>query len=319
MLLKSGFSGLLTSNGIGTTEIAPPPQSGGGGTSQPPPPNHPQATSVIGGSVSTFKGGHQPQAPHSTNLSNGSPIMRGNHNHMNNNNNNETLQHSLGHLSEHPQQQQQHLQQVTSSPLSSFKMNYFQKNGASSLFAIANRNGAGGATGGNGVPVDNNNSFNTSANPHEGPASMDYVDCGAATAGHLMNPEVGKLKPVPQQEMPFPVLSCSPQKGLSSQNGSGVPSQVGHHQQQSVSYLHTSNGLDIDHQQQPPPFMDSVRTEGGGVGMVAVKEDLPPSDCFSMTNHQRHDEIQLLNQIQDTLKEGWTVHLAENGRLYYCK
>ena len=145
----------MTSNGIGTTEIAPPPQSGGGGTSQPPPPNHPQATSVIGGSVSTFKGGHQPQAPHSTNLSNGSPIMRGNHNHMNNNNNNETLQHSLGHLSEHPQQQQQHLQQVTSSPLSSFKMNYFQKNRASSLFVIANRNGAGGATGGNGVPVDN--------------------------------------------------------------------------------------------------------------------------------------------------------------------
>lgn len=261
MLLKSGFSGLLTSNGIGTTEIGPPPH--------PPnaPQGHQQQSSVIGASVSTFKS--HPHPPPSPNLSNGSP--------MRNNN----------------QQQQfdSQLQQVTSSPLSSFKLNHFQKNGSTSLFAIANRNanGAGSGT----LAVNHNNSSHAVYN---GPPSHSSTDSSSDCGVNLMNPELGRLKSMLQpQQMP------SPQKSLNHHNSQP---QVGHQQQ---PYPHNNNGLDIDQQQH------SMAT-----GM-AVKEDLPPIDCFSMTNHQRHDEIQLLNQIQDTLKEGWTVHLAENGRLYYCK
>lgn len=32
------------------------------------------------------------------------------------------------------------------------------------------------------------------------------------------------------------------------------------------------------------------------------------------------DEVsRYLDLIQDTLKEGWTVHATKEGRLYYCK
>lgn len=304
MLLKSGFSGLLTSSGIGTTEIGPTPQQPGQQQQQQ------QQSSVIGGSVSTFKA--QPHPPASPQLSNGSP-MRNNHQ-------------TIGSAN------QQHLSggSATSSPLSSFKINHFQKNGASTLFAIANRNANGGGGGGNGTMLNNNNNScmnnnNNNVNggyplpppSHSSSSATSDSDCG----GSLINPEVAKLKSGPQQ-MPFPVTNtASPQKNLNNHN---IQSQVVHqqqqqqlHNQQAVAYLqqhpqhhnNSNNGLDID-QQQRPPYVSMG---------AAVKEDLPPIDCFAMTNHQRHDEIQLLNQIQDTLKEGWTVHLAENGRLYYCK
>lgn len=306
MLLKSGFSGLLTSSGIGTTEIGPTPQQPGQQQQQ-------QQSSVIGGSVSTFKA--QPHPPASPQLSNGSP-MRNNNNHQ-----------TIGSAN------QQHLSggSATSSPLSSFKINHFQKNGASTLFAIANRNAnGGGGEGGNGTMLNNNNNScmnnnNNNVNggyplpppSHSSSSATSDSDCG----GSLINPEVAKLKSGPQQQMPFPVSNtASPQKNLNNHN---IQSQVVHqqqqqiHNQQTVAYLqqhpqhhnNCNNGLDIDQQQRP-----QYVTMG-----AAVKEDLPPIDCFAMTNHQRHDEIQLLNQIQDTLKEGWTVHLAENGRLYYCK
>lgn len=304
MLLKSGFSGLLTSNGIGTTEIGPPPMphSGQQQQQQQVPPHQHQA-SVIGASVSTFKA-HPPASP---NLSNGSP-MRNNH----------VL--SAGGAENQQQQFASNLsdplqQRIPSSPLSSFKMNHFQKNGSSSLFAIVNRTGVGAGNGTMAVNCSsstNNNNFNN-GNTNGGPPSHSSTDSSSDCGVNLINPEVGKLKSVPQQhqQMPFPVL---PQKSLYNHN---LQSQSGHqhqqHQAMAVSYLHNNNGLDIDQQSQ------FVSTMGAVASGVAVKEDLPPINCFSMTNHQRHDEIQLLNQIQDKLKEGWTVHLAENGRLYYCK
>lgn len=287
MLLKSGFSGLLTSNGIGTTEIGPQPQSQS--TSQ-----HEQPQSVIGGSVSTFRA---PLPPPPSILSNGSPLR------MNNN----SLQGFVANSAAVDQHQFVNLSDPAgTTTTNSFKINTFQKNGSSTLYAIANRNA-------NGTMAVNDN-----------------VVLGGEGGGHpggtLIKSEVGKLKSAlhhPQQQMPFPPTS-TPQQGLNNHNIT-VPSQVGHsqlpEQTTAASYLHQShnNGLDIDQRQ----YVSSGVAAGG-----AMTEDIPappppsmtlPIDCFSMTNHQRHDEIQLLNQIQDRLKEGWTVHLAENGRLYYCK
>lgn len=34
---------------------------------------------------------------------------------------------------------------------------------------------------------------------------------------------------------------------------------------------------------------------------------------------QSAEVVRYLDVIQDTLKEGWTVHTAKDGRLYYCK
>lgn len=57
---------------------------------------------------------------------------------------------------------------------------------------------------------------------------------------------------------------------------------------------------------------------GSGVESYGCYDDPARATELYQAN-QRRDEIQRLNQIQDTLKEGWTVHLTENGRLYYCK
>lgn len=35
--------------------------------------------------------------------------------------------------------------------------------------------------------------------------------------------------------------------------------------------------------------------------------------------HQSFEVSKQLDNIQDNLGEGWTVHLAKDGRLYYCK
>lgn len=32
-----------------------------------------------------------------------------------------------------------------------------------------------------------------------------------------------------------------------------------------------------------------------------------------------HDNGRYLDLIQDTLKDGWSVHANKDGRLYYCK
>ena len=37
------------------------------------------------------------------------------------------------------------------------------------------------------------------------------------------------------------------------------------------------------------------------------------------TSLQSNDETNYLDSIQDILKEGWTVHANNDGRLYYCK
>lgn len=318
MLLKSGFSGLLTSNGIGTTEIGPPPQAHST-QSHASPQRHQhlqnlgdQSQSVIGGSVSTFR------APSSmsttdpaslTTLGNGSPLR--------NNSSLSANQHQFVNLFDCTTNPSSSSPNHT--PLSTFKINNFHKNGTSTLYSIASRNGSGGPDGVN-------------VNMNQGEQHQQHSnDCG----GTLIKSEVGKLKSAlhKPQQMPFPASSPLPShKALNnhvveSQLGGGHPSlslSPLHNypeQTQTSSYLHQSypnNGVDIDQQQQ----QQFVAT-----GMVAETEDIPslpasmtlPIDCFAMTNHQRHDEIQLLNQIQDTLKEGWTVHLAENGRLYYCK
>lgn len=312
MLLKSGFSGLLTSNGIGTTEIGPPPQAPQHGQHHQQQQQEHQPQSVIGGSVTTFKSPPQPVSI----LSNGSPTPL----RMNNNNS-----HNGG---DHQQPQQQFGGNgdpgaTSNSNNNSFRINNFQKNGSSTLYAIANRNANGGA-GGMAVPMAGSATMAVNNNGLPGGGMASNQDCG----GTLIKSEVDKLKSAlyPQQQMPFPPPSplSVPQKSLHNQ-ANAVQSQVGHQQQQFYNHqpeqssappylLHQAhnNGIDIDQQRQ------FVSTEDSSPPPPPPAISLPV-DCFAMTNHQRHDEIQLLNQIQDTLKEGWTVHLAENGRLYYCK
>lgn len=305
MLLKSGFSGRLTTNGIGggTAEIGP--QAAPQQESPPPPPQQ----TVIGAGVSTFK---SPPQPLTSILSNGSPLR---------------MHSAYGAAEASPTQFVGTANAADplpgASPLnSSFRINNFQKNGTSTLYAIANRNANGAAT--------------TAASG----ATMAVHNNGLASnqecAGTLIKSEVDQLKSVlyPQQQQQmsmssFPLLPpaspalSTPQKGLNNQVQSPSPFHNQPLDQMSAPYLqpqpHNNNGLDIDQSRhfvlsqgagdtsppQPPPSQPQSMT-------------LPVVDSFA-TNHQRHDEIQLLNQIQDTLKEGWTVHLAENGRLYYCK
>lgn len=39
----------------------------------------------------------------------------------------------------------------------------------------------------------------------------------------------------------------------------------------------------------------------------------------SQMSFQPEEVGRYLDLIQDTLKEGWTVHATKEGRLYYCK
>lgn len=46
----------------------------------------------------------------------------------------------------------------------------------------------------------------------------------------------------------------------------------------------------------------------------ALKMSSPPPTILASDEVTRY-----LDLIQDTLKDGWTVHATKEGRLYYCK
>lgn len=53
----------------------------------------------------------------------------------------------------------------------------------------------------------------------------------------------------------------------------------------------------------------------GDATTVQQPSQLPPPPTILAS-----DEVtRYLDLIQDTLKDGWTVHATKEGRLYYCK
>lgn len=51
---------------------------------------------------------------------------------------------------------------------------------------------------------------------------------------------------------------------------------------------------------------------------LAVFAAPAPAEVYA-ANGPTPEVASYLDVIQDTLKEGWTVHTAKDGRLYYCK
>lgn len=57
---------------------------------------------------------------------------------------------------------------------------------------------------------------------------------------------------------------------------------------------------------------------------MGVNQLYHPNDTLKMSSSPptilASDEVtRYLDLIQDTLKDGWTVHATKEGRLYYCK
>lgn len=54
-------------------------------------------------------------------------------------------------------------------------------------------------------------------------------------------------------------------------------------------------------------YSPSTSSGGGGSGNSSI------------TIPANQDSVNNLDAIQENIKEGWTVHTAKDGRLYYCK
>lgn len=72
------------------------------------------------------------------------------------------------------------------------------------------------------------------------------------------------------------------------------------------------NGQRNDHM--TPSSADSFvnKTIGGHGGPAATNTAAQPTAA-------PNDVSRYVDMVQDSLKEGWSVHAAKDGRLYYCK
>lgn len=71
-----------------------------------------------------------------------------------------------------------------------------------------------------------------------------------------------------------------------------------------------------DHHTQPStaePFSKS--TVGGLNGTPVTNTAALPTHTAAAAN----DVSRYVEMVQDSLKEGWSVHATKDGRLYYCK
>lgn len=69
-----------------------------------------------------------------------------------------------------------------------------------------------------------------------------------------------------------------------------------------------------DHQ--PPPAVTPAAKTMGAFNRPVSTGTAPAAPIVASA---ANDVSRYVDMVQDSLKEGWSVHAAKDGRLYYCK
>ena len=86
---------------------------------------------------------------------------------------------------------------------------------------------------------------------------------------------------------------------------------------------HNQNTINLDMEEEkmessPSPPSSQEREETQSPAPSPAPSVLSAGSCGS-GNQNTPSSLQQLNNIQSSLKPGWTVHITPEGRLYYCK